>query len=155
MFQYVSILLWQRFYLFREHLKLIKFCVYCSHTLLHLNVYYIYLMPHDIDVRLLIQVLCFVVLIEQCEFFLIHWFLAHLAKGNIGYCHHWVRSQSSSSVCCYCNILIFSSETSLPIKQKLRRKYLCDVFYKECSFRLDPLTSMATTGNSSFWLADF
>ena len=46
------------------------FLIYCSHILLHLNVYYIYLMPHDIDVRLLFQILCFVVLIEQCDNFL-------------------------------------------------------------------------------------
>ena len=38
--------------------------------LLQLIVYYIYLMPHDIDVRLLFQVLCFVFLIEQCDIFL-------------------------------------------------------------------------------------
>ena len=43
-------------------------------------------------------------------YFLRHWLLAHLAKGKISYCHHLVRSLSSSSVCCYCNILIFSSE---------------------------------------------
>jgi hypothetical protein len=27
--------------------------------------------------------------------------------------------------------------------------------YKDCSFCPDPLTNMATTGNSCFWLADF
>jgi hypothetical protein len=44
-------------------------------------------------------------------YFLRHWFLAHLAKGNLSYCHHLVRSASSSSVYCYCNILIFYYET--------------------------------------------
>ena len=88
-------------------------------------------------------------------YFLWHWFLAHLAKGNMSYCHHLVRSPSSSTVCCYCNILIFSSETPLSIKLKLWRKCFCKVHYKECSFSPDPLTNMAATCNSRFWLVDF
>ena len=97
--------------------------------------------------------LCFFIW-TMCHF-LRHWFFAHLAKGNLSCCHHLVRSPSSSSVCCYCNILIFSSETPMWIKLKLWRTYLCKVFYIECSFSPDPLTNMASTCNSFFLIGRF
>jgi hypothetical protein len=83
-------------------------------------------------------------------YFLRHWFLAHLDKGNMSYCHHLVRSPYSSSVCCYCTILLFSSETPLSIKLNL-----CNVLYKECSFRPDLLTNMAVTYNYFFLIGRF
>ena len=54
------------------------------------------------------------------------------------------------------HILMFSSKTTYPNELKLSRNHLSkEVLYKDCTCCPHPLSNMAATGNSCFWLVDF
>ena len=52
-------------------------------------------------------------------------------------------------------LAMFSSVTAWPNESKFGRKHPWKALYKVCWLISDPLTNMAATGNSCFWLVDF
>ena len=76
-------------------------------------------------------------------------FLAHLAKGNMSFCHHLasvVRRLSSVNFSHF-NLLLWNLSAKWSETWK--------VLSKTCSFCPDPLTNMAAIGILCFWLTYF